>query len=217
MSSITLPPEWASQSSILLTWPHEDTDWADNLSKVEETFFSIANTICKYQNVIISCESFDQLEGIANRLSEAEIPPDKVDLYCIPSNDSWARDHGPITILDSGNPVILDFQFNAWGGKFPCEKDDLITSTLYELGAFEFASFHQVPIILEGGSIESDGKGTILTTSQCLLTSTRNPDFDKSKATYQSRCYVPPCGHLTKLHYGKQRKVKTVSLSILFA
>ncbi|OZG73690.1 agmatine deiminase [Hahella sp. CCB-MM4] len=179
MSNIVLPAEWAPQCAVLLTWPHEQTDWAENLPQVETTFLEIAKAVCKYQNLIISCQSFDRLEKIADALHAAGIPPEKVGLYCVPSNDSWCRDHGPITVYDGHTPVLLDFRFNAWGGKFDYEKDDQITTSLLELGAFDGAAIRHIPYILEGGSIESDGQGTVMTTSECVLTATRNPDATK--------------------------------------
>ena len=179
MSNIVLPAEWALQSAVLLTWPHEQTDWADMLDEVDATFLEIAKAVCKYQNLVISCQSFERLESIADALHAAGVEADKVGLYCVPSNDSWCRDHGPITVYDGNQPIVLDFRFNAWGGKFDYEKDDQITTSLLELGAFEGAAIRHVPYILEGGSIESDGLGTIMTTSECVLTSTRNPDATK--------------------------------------
>ncbi|MBK8972976.1 MAG: agmatine deiminase family protein [Hahellaceae bacterium] len=169
-----LPAEWEPQCAVMLTWPHAQTDWADQLDETEETFFAIAEAICRYQSLLISCQSFEQLEGIADRLSEKGIPPERVRLFCVPSNDSWCRDHGPITIYENDHPVLLDFKFNAWGGKFAHEKDDMITRILDELDAFDGAPIRHIDTILEGGSIESDGKGTILTTSTCVLTPTRN-------------------------------------------
>jgi len=159
----------------MLTWPHARTDWADDLASAEENFFRIAEAVCRHQSLLVSCQSFEQLLGIADRLSAQGIPPDRVRLFEVPSNDSWARDHGPITIYEDGRPVLLDFRFNAWGGKFAHEKDDMITRILDELDAFDGAPIRHPDFILEGGSIESDGLGTVLTTSACLLDPRRNP------------------------------------------
>ena len=91
----------------------------------------------------------------------------------VASNDIWARDHGPITVYRNGQPVLLDFRFNGWGGKFPHELDDRITVRLHALGAFAATPLEPVDLILEGGSIETDGAGTLLTT-RCLLNPNRN-------------------------------------------
>ena len=137
--------------------------------------------ISESQKLIISCQSYDTLEHIANQFSEWQISPQEVSLFCVPSNDCWSRDHGPVTVMEGDLPVLMDFHFNAWGEKFLHEKDDQITSTLYEMGAFEGADIRHVDYILEGGAIDSDGNGTLLTTSQCLLNPNRNPDSSKAK------------------------------------
>lgn len=182
-----LPAEWEPQSAVMLTWPHTQTDWAEDLEEVEETFFEIALAVCQYQQLIISCQSFEQLEQIANRLAANDIPPENVRLFCVPSNDSWCRDHGPLTILENEEAVLLDFKFNAWGGKFDFEKDNVITRTLDELDAFDGAPIRHVDYILEGGGIESDGAGTLLTTSTCLLTPTRNAGSTRESVEGQLR------------------------------
>lgn len=182
-----LPAEWEPQCAVMLTWPHVQTDWAENLPAVEQTFLAIAEAVCRRESLIISCQSFDQLESIADHLSARDIPPERVRLFCVPSNDSWCRDHGPITVLENGETVLLDFKFNAWGGKFAFEKDDMISRTLDELDAFDGAPIRHVEFILEGGSIESDGQGTLLTTSACLLTPTRNPGVTRESVEARLR------------------------------
>ena len=184
MPKTVFPAEWDAQSAVMLTWPHEQTDWASQLDKVEKTFFEIALNICESQRLVISCQTFNTLEHIADVLSQNNVSPDSVGLFCVPSNDCWSRDHGPITIYVDNYPVLMDFHFNAWGNKFLHEKDNQITRTLHEMGAFEGADIRHVDYILEGGSIDSDGQGTILASSQCLLSCSRNPD--SSKASVES-------------------------------
>jgi agmatine deiminase len=91
-----------------------------------------------------------------------------------PTNDTWARDHGGITIEENGKPIMLDFVFNGWGLKFPADKDNLITRHLYNKGVFHCEILHG-GIVLEGGALESDGMGTLLTTTECMLSPNRNP------------------------------------------
>ena len=95
-------------------------------------------------------------------------------------NDSWARDHGPITVLHDGKPLLLNFTFNAWGNKFPAELDNQITAKLHAAGAFHTTPLKSIDMVFEGGSIESDGCGTLLTTSRCLLSATRNTQMSQS-------------------------------------
>jgi len=167
----------------MLTWPHPGTDWADLIGEVEPVFENIAKAVLKFEHVVISCEHvtrLQELERDLNRYAEDNSFPGRVKTVPAPANDTWARDHGPITILTDDQPTLLDFRFNAWGGKFPSEKDDALNSHLRNAGVFGAAKMQQVDFVLEGGSFESDGQGTLLTTSECLLTPTRNPTMDRT-------------------------------------
>jgi agmatine deiminase len=158
-----LPAEWEPQDAVLFAWPHEKTDWAHCLADAQETFSKIEAAIRRFQPVIV-------------------VRPDAFDLPC---NDTWARDFGPITIEEDGRPVLLDFTFNGWGGKFPAGLDNELTAKLHALGAFGQTPLRPVDLVLEGGSIESDGAGTILTTSTCLLNPNRNPHLSKQQIEEQ--------------------------------
>ncbi|AXS82213.1 agmatine/peptidylarginine deiminase [Marinobacter sp. Arc7-DN-1] len=178
-----LPAEWAPQSAIMLTWPHPGTDWADILDEVEPVFLDIARAVLRYENLLISCEYVARLQELdrdLNRYAEENDFPGRVRIVPAPANDTWARDHGPITIATEDGPALLDFRFNAWGGKFPFEKDDALNQHLANAGVFGATPMQQVDFVLEGGSIESDGQGTLLTTSECLLTPSRNPSVDRT-------------------------------------
>jgi agmatine deiminase len=166
-----LPSEWVTQDFVQLTWPHEQTDWAYMLNEVNACFANIARAITKYQNLKIVCK--DKIE-VAHLLDGVDMA--RVQFYEMLTNDTWARDHGGITVFESGCPVICDFTFNGWGLKFASHLDNKITRQMFESGAFgEKASYrNHLKFVLEGGSIESDGKGTLLTTSQCLLSGNRN-------------------------------------------
>ncbi len=177
----TLPAEWAEQDAIMLTWPHSDTDWAPYLDEVEEVFFAISEAILADEGLLISCEDASQLQACRERLGPiAQQHGNALTLYEVPADDTWARDHGPITVYDRGHAVLLDFEFNAWGDKFASARDNAITQNLVDRGAFPKAQHHPVDMILEGGSIESDGQGTLLTTANCLLTSTRNHQLNRA-------------------------------------
>jgi len=175
-----LPAEWEAQSSILLTWPHKNTDWQDQLQAVDSVYFNIAKAILSEQDLIISCEDDEQLKTLSGILKPyAKQHHTLLKTYSVPANDTWTRDHGPIGIIDQHKLVLLDFNFNAWGGKYKANKDNEITRKLVNAGAFREFEHQKVDFILEGGSIESDGKGTLLTTERCLLTNTRNDSFNK--------------------------------------
>jgi len=167
----------------MLTWPHPGTDWADRLDEVEPVFLDIARAVLRHENLVISCEYVARLQELdrdLNRYAEENDFPGRVRIVPAPANDTWARDHGPITIATEDGPALLDFRFNAWGGKFPFEKDDALNQHLANAGVFGATSMQQVDFVLEGGSIESDGQGTLLTTSECLLTPSRNPSVDRT-------------------------------------
>ncbi|MBD3641388.1 MAG: agmatine deiminase family protein [Marinobacter sp.] len=178
-----LPAEWAPQSAVMLTWPHPGTDWASRLEEVEPVFEAIARAVLRFENLVISCEHvfrLQELGGDLNRYAEENRLPGRVVTVPAPANDTWARDHGPITVQAEEGLELLDFRFNAWGGKFPWEKDDALNRHLANAGVFGTSPLKPVDFVLEGGSIESDGQGTILTTSECLLTPSRNPSLDRT-------------------------------------
>jgi len=168
------PAEWASQSAVLLTWPHGDTDWKNNLDEVIPCFVSIAKEIVKREKLIIVCRSTEEVKQALGTQNNPEYS--RILFREIRSNDTWARDHGPLSIFVNDIPYILDFTFNGWGLKFPANDDNQITRQLYESKVFSSETVYQnmLHLVLEGGSIETDGEGTILTTSRCLLSANRN-------------------------------------------
>src|SRR5690554_6553899 len=167
----------------MLTWPHPGTDWADILDEVEPVFRHIARTILRFEYLIVSCEHVIRLQALERELNGYAIReglPGRVIAVPAPCNDTWARDHGPITVRTPDGLALLDFQFNAWGGKFPWEKDNALNEHLASFHAFGNTPLVPVDFVLEGGSIESDGLGTLLTTSECLLSPFRNPASDRA-------------------------------------
>lgn len=180
-----LPAEWAPQSAVQLTWPHPHGDWASRLARVEPVFCAIAREISLREKVLIACFDEGHQRHIADQLTRAGIDPSQVRLAIAASNDTWARDHGPITVLQNGQPRLLDFQFNGWGGKYRAELDNRITQTLHAAGMFGETPMSEVELVLEGGSIDVDGLGTLLTTSRCLLAPTRNPGLSRAELESQ--------------------------------
>ena len=166
-----LPPEWAPQQFVQLTWPHEQTDWVDMLDEVNQCFAEIARHIIQYENLLIVCRDAERIRTLLK-----DIDLNRITFVELPTNDTWARDHGGITVLENGKKVIYDFAFNGWGKKFEAELDNMITKTLYDKQLFYSNVTYRncLDFVLEGGSIESDGEGTLLTTSTCLLSDNRN-------------------------------------------
>lgn len=170
-----LPAEWYTQSGIQLTWPHENTDWAYMLDEVQECFVQIAREISRRELLLIVTP---YPEAVKQRIS-AYVCMDNVRFLECDTNDTWARDHGAITLIDGQSPTLLDFAFNGWGMKFASDKDNLITRKAFEDNILHAKYINKLSFILEGGSIESDGQGTLLTTSECLLSPNRNGGMNR--------------------------------------
>lgn len=167
----------------MLTWPHSGTDWREVLPEVEPVFLDIAQATLRFEHLLISCEDSlraKQLEQELNLYADNLGLPGRVRAIVAPADDTWARDHGPIAITSPDGVQLLDFRFNAWGGKFSHDKDNALNQALASHGGFGDTALVPVDFILEGGSIESDGEGTLLTTSECLLTPARNPSYDRT-------------------------------------
>ncbi len=178
MSQPRLPAEWEPQDAVMLTWPHRESDWALLLDEVVPLYEGLVTVIADYADLIIAVPE-SELEAIQTRLEAMNVPMDCVHLRPAPSNDTWARDHGPLTVLDGERPVLLDFEFNGWGGKFAHELDNRITDRLHRDGAFPEVPLVPQDWVLEGGSVEVDGRGTLLTTEACLLNENRNPGLSR--------------------------------------
>ncbi|AMV71780.1 agmatine deiminase family protein [Desulfuromonas carbonis] len=174
--NLRLPAEWEEQDGILLAWPHPDSDWAPWLFDVEPVFIAIAAAASRYCQVLIVAP---QPGLIPARLEDAGARMERLRLATLPTNDTWARDFGPITVLAEGKPLLLDFGFNGWGLKFPADRDNQVTRRLAEAGYFGQLERRVPGLVLEGGSIESDGNGLFLTTAECLLGPNRNPHLDR--------------------------------------
>ena len=182
--TVILPAEWSPQRFVQLTWAHAATDWAYMLDEVNACFANIAVEIAKREQVLIVCASEKDVRSQLEKYMGQTIN-DNFTFVELPSNDTWARDHGGITVMVDGKPTIFDFTFNGWGLKFAANYDNQITRQLHERGIFgnETAYRNCLNIVLEGGSIESDGRGTLLTTAQCLLSPNRN---NKTKAEMEA-------------------------------
>ena len=165
----------------MLTWPHADSDWRNLLPVVEPVFLRIATEIAKRETLLINCFDEQTTARIRAHFREHKIPEQNLVTAILPSDDSWARDHGPVTRLRGPHPELLDFTFNGWGNKYLAERDNIITRQLAKNGVFGKTPVKRVDTVLEGGSIDSDGAGTLLTTRRCLVQANRNPGFDPRK------------------------------------
>ena len=168
-----LPAEWYPQSGVQLTWPHADTDWAPILPQVNGCYLRMAYEIARRERLIIITPHVSEVKALLDeKLPSAVVA--NISLHEAPTNDTWARDHGFITLLTEQGPTLLDFCFNGWGEKFEAALDNQICRRMMEQQVLRGTYEDHLDFVLEGGSIESDGCGTILTTSQCLLAPHRN-------------------------------------------
>ncbi len=168
-TSFHLPAEWSPQDAILIAWPHAGTDWAERLAEVEMTYVELAAAVCRFQNLLVVVADA-ALEAHARYLLEGRgIDLSRVRWIQLPYDDTWLRDSGPITLRgENGRFRLTDFRFTGWGGKFGAEQDDALIAGLVAQGVFGQAEHRRVDWALEGGGIESDGQGTLMTTWQCL-------------------------------------------------
>ena len=176
-----LPAEWEAQDGVMLTWPHEATDWATVLSAVEPVFLAIAKAICARERLLLVVRDAAHRARVLAALRASGADLSRVTPVVLPSDDTWARDHGPITVLEQGMPRLLDFVFNGWGGKYPSALDDRIPAGLAAAGVFAGIARERIDFVLEGGGIDSDGAGTVLTTAHCQLSPGRNRGWSKRR------------------------------------
>ncbi|MCG7599050.1 agmatine deiminase family protein [Halomonas sp. McH1-25] len=167
-------PEWHSQDAIQLTWPTRESDWASQLERIEATLEAMVVAITRYQDVLITVPDQSTHARLKTTFANLGVPAARVRVVEAPADDTWARDHGPIGVERDGEVVLLDYTFTGWGGKFPAQRDNALTRRLETIGVFA-AKVESRDMVLEGGGIETDGQGTLLTTEACLLNENRNP------------------------------------------
>lgn len=169
------PAEWHPKAFVQLTWPHPDTDWAPMMDEVVECYRCMSREIALREPLLIVAQNPDEASSqLADIIATS---PHPIQIIPCPTNDTWARDHAFITLLDGKRRRLLDYQFNGWGMKFAANLDNQINRTIFpqlrqQLGDADYQSC--LDFVFEGGSIESDGQGTLLTTASCLLAANRN-------------------------------------------
>ena len=182
-----MPAEWEPQKAVQLTWPHEATDWAPILPEITAVYEEMAREISKREDLLI----------VAPEYLLPQLSPFTSHLLPLTSNDTWARDHGFITVEEASDLspqpsdlILLDFQFNGWGEKFPAELDNQINKHLFVKGLVKGLYEPHLDFVLEGGSIESDGKGTVFTTTCCLMAPHRNQPLSQQNIEAKLKEYL---------------------------
>jgi agmatine/peptidylarginine deiminase len=167
--SLRLPAEWEPQAAVLIAWPHAGTDWAARLAAVETTYVALAAAVTRFQRLLIVVADATLQAHVETLLREAGVDPARLRFVELPYDDTWLRDSGPLTLKDSdGHFQLTDFRFTGWGGKFGAAQDDALIAGLVRAGVFGHAAHQRVDWALEGGGVESDGAGSVLTTWRCL-------------------------------------------------
>lgn len=163
--------EWDQQDGILIAWPHAGTDWAYMLEEITACYVQLARAILEddEQLVIVAPDAQEVRDSLGS-----DIDCQRLTIVEMPTNDTWVRDYGPITVFHDGATKLADFTYNAWGMKFAADCDNLVTSRLNARGLFSMPVLNCRDIVLEGGSIETDGNGTVMTTTCCLTSLNRN-------------------------------------------
>ena len=169
-----MPAEWQCGESVMLAWPHEFTDWGYMLDEIHRCYAGIAEAVSQDVPVMVFGPSERDIKKWLGHLSA-----DRLKIVQAATNDTWVRDYGPITI--EGGQRLVDFGFNGWGLKFASNLDNTVVHRLAENNIFKLPMTSLRGFILEGGSIESDGKGHLLTTEECLLSPNRNPGFTREE------------------------------------
>lgn len=173
-----LLPEWHPQDAVQLTWPGPESDWAPLLERIEATLEAMVVAIARYQRVLVSVPDTATRTHLAGRFSSLGVPAERLSLVVAESDDTWTRDHGPLAVEERGELRLHDYVFTGWGGKFPAARDNTLTRRLADASVYA-CPVSERGLVLEGGAIESDGAGTLLTTEACLLNPNRNPGLDR--------------------------------------
>ncbi len=181
--------EWYPQDAIQIAWPHAGTDWVRLLAEIEAFYYELVETLSHQQQVVIAADPSLDSQRIQRELAQRGANLGNVRWFEVATDNTWARDHGPIAIGDGSGIELLDFQFNAWGDKYGSSHDNAINSNINRQQGYG-APLRTVDFVLEGGSIETDGLGTLLSTTTCLLNPNRNKGMSLSEVEQQLRQHL---------------------------
>ena len=179
-SECRFPAEWEPQSAVLIAWPHADTDWAERLDAVERIYVALATAVSRFQALVVCVRDAALGQRVRSLLDTAGADASRLRLIEVEYHDTWLRDSGPITLRCGEGFTLLDFRFTGWGGKFEADADDRLVAALLKAGLFRDDVAHRrIDFALEGGAVETDGRGTLLTTWLCLTQ--RHPQLDRAQ------------------------------------
>ena len=179
-SSFRLPAEWERQAGVVIAWRHADTDWGPRLPRIEKAYAGLAAAIARFEPLVVCVADAQVRARAAALLAQAQVDAARLHFVEAPYDDTWLRDSGPLTLVDDNGYRLLDFRFTGWGGKYEGGRDDRLVATLLDANLFAAQATHRrIDWALEGGAIESDGRGTLLTTWRCLHQ--RHPQMSRAQ------------------------------------
>ncbi len=187
-----MPAEWAPHRATWLSWPHRESSWPGKFAPVPGVFVAMVRALVPHEEVHLNVSGPEMEADVRQRLQQAGVPAGRVFFHPYPTNDAWCRDHGPCyvqrTVDGKREEAIVDWGYNAWGGKYPPFDDDDVIPT--RIGTeFGIPVFHP-GIIMEGGSLDVNGAGTLLTTESCLLNPNRNPGLSREQIEQSLREFL---------------------------
>lgn len=188
----SMPPEWAPHEATWISWPHKEASWPGKFEPVPDIMGEIVRHLSTSEHVYINVND-DAMEAfVRSVLKKHQVDSSRFRIYRIPTNDAWVRDHGPIFVLRQRDGkkerAIIDWGYNAWGNKYPpFDLDDVVPEKIAKEWGCEL---YQPKIVMEGGSIDLNGAGTLLTSEACLLNKNRNPSLSKSQIEQYLKDYL---------------------------
>ncbi len=184
----SFPPEWAKHEATWLSWPHKEESWPGKIETIYQPYCEFIKIIATGEKVRINVRNEDMKASAIAHLQKVNADLSQIEFYFHESNDAWCRDHGPAFVVKDNQKAVVDWGYNAWGGKYPpFDLDDVIPT---KIAAHFNLPLFTPDIVMEGGSVEFNGAGSILTSTACLLNENRNPHLNKEQIeTYLKEFY----------------------------
>lgn len=178
MKRIRLPAEWEKHHGTITTYPQAYETFFDRLEQAQETFVKMVKIISLSEKVFINVNDQETEEELEKKLKKVDANKKNIKIFINKTDDAWCRDYCPIFVKENGDTVALKFRFNAWGGKYPYENDEKAGKKIADILGYRRV---EIDMVLEGGSIDTNGRGCLITTESCLLNKNRNPEISKGK------------------------------------
>ena len=184
----SFPAEWAPHRATWLSWPHKEASWPGKIEAIYPVYVEFIRLLAEQEEVHLNVNDAAMAEAVTRRLEAGQVALDRVFLHEFPTNDAWCRDHGPAFLVHTdGSPALVDWGYNAWGDKYP--PYDLDNQIPRHIAEFRGILRFEPGIVMEGGSVEVNGAGTLLTTEACLLNPNRNPHLSREQIEQYLRDY----------------------------